>query len=77
MGLLCQNVQEKPVIMIVVSDDLIKDRGLKAGELTRAIADKLGFRGGGKPHMAQVGVPNISDFSKIENFVKASLESLV
>ena len=38
-----------------VSDDLIAE-GIRADALVRGVAEKVGGKGGGRPHMAQAGV---------------------
>ena len=44
----------RPVIIGVVTDDLIK-RGLHAGDLVKAVAAVVGGSGGGRPNLAQAG----------------------
>jgi alanyl-tRNA synthetase len=44
-------------MLAVVTDDL-RDRGLRADAIIREVAAVAGGRGGGKPHMAQAGVPD-------------------
>jgi alanyl-tRNA synthetase len=46
----------KTTLLVVVTDDL-KDRGVRADALVREIAAVAGGKGGGKPHMAQAGIP--------------------
>ncbi len=48
-------VGERPMLMAVVTDDMI-GRGVRADALVREVAAIAGGRGGGKPHMAQAGV---------------------
>ena len=48
-------VQGKVSFIVVVTDDLIKERALKAGDLVKGVAQLAGGSGGGKPHMAQAG----------------------
>ncbi len=38
-----------------VTDDLIKEMGLKAGDLVREVAKVTGGGGGGRPHLATAG----------------------
>ncbi len=76
IALLCQDADSKPVVLLVVSDDLIQNKSVKAGDLTRQIADELGFRGGGKPHMAQVGIPSRGDFDKVVAVVRDAVARL-
>ena len=48
------NNNGKPLLMVVVSDDLVKG-GLHAGNIVREIAPVIGGGGGGRPNMAQAG----------------------
>jgi alanyl-tRNA synthetase len=77
VGVLCQNRSEKPVCLLIASDRVIKEKSVTAGDLAKRVSAELGFRGGGKPHMAQIGLPNMSEFSRLRDFVKASLESMI
>jgi alanyl-tRNA synthetase len=45
--------------LAVVSDDL-RARGVRADAIVRDVAALAGGRGGGKPHMAQAGIPDAS-----------------
>jgi len=47
--------EEKRALFAFVTDDLIH-RGIRADELVRAVASRVGGKGGGRPHMAQAGV---------------------
>jgi alanyl-tRNA synthetase len=47
----------KHALLSVVTDDL-RDRGVRADAIVRDVAAVAGGRGGGKPHMAQAGVPD-------------------
>jgi alanyl-tRNA synthetase len=47
----------KNSLLAVVTDD-VRDRGLRADAIIREVAAVAGGRGGGKPHMAQAGVPD-------------------
>ena len=47
----------KTTLLVVVTDDLT-DRGVRADALVREIAAVAGGKGGGKPHMAQAGIPD-------------------
>jgi alanyl-tRNA synthetase len=47
----------KGTLLVVATDDA-RDRGARADVLVRETAAVIGGRGGGKPHMAQAGVPD-------------------
>ncbi len=53
---------EKPAFVIGVREDLVKAKGLKAGELAKAVGAACGGGGGGREIQAQAGA---SDASKI------------
>jgi alanyl-tRNA synthetase len=55
VGVLGAVLEGKVAFIAVVTDDLIKSRGLKAGDLVKAVAAVAGGSGGGKPHLAQAG----------------------
>jgi alanyl-tRNA synthetase len=58
----------KATVLVVVTDDL-KERGIRADNLVREIAKAAGGRGGGKAHMAQAGIP---DVSQLEDAVRGA-----
>jgi alanyl-tRNA synthetase len=47
----------KNSLLGIVTDDL-RDKGLRADALIKDVAAVAGGRGGGKPHMAQAGIPD-------------------
>jgi alanyl-tRNA synthetase len=47
----------KATVLAVVGDGL-RDRGIRADDVVRRVAAAAGGRGGGKPHMAQAGIPD-------------------
>ncbi|HEV7994475.1 MAG TPA: alanine--tRNA ligase [Gemmatimonadaceae bacterium] len=58
VGLLAARLEDgKGSLLVVVTDDL-RARGVRADTIVRDVAALAGGRGGGKPHMAQAGVPD-------------------
>ena len=58
VGVLAATFEDgKSALLVVVTDDL-RERGVRADALIKDIAAAAGGRGGGKPHMAQAGVPD-------------------
>ena len=55
--------QEKPMLSIMMSDDLVKDHGLNAGQMVREAAKLIQGGGGGQPHYAQAGGKNTDGLS--------------
>jgi len=47
----------KSTLLAVVTDD-VRDRGVRADAVIKELAAVAGGRGGGKPHMAQAGIPD-------------------
>lgn len=54
--------EEKPMLNVCISEDLVKDHGLNAGQLVREAA-KLIQGGGGQPHFASAGGKNADGIS--------------
>jgi alanyl-tRNA synthetase len=62
VGVLAASFEDgKNALLVVVTDDL-RERGVRADALIKDIAAAAGGRGGGKPHMAQAGIPDASRF---------------
>ena len=57
-----------------MSDDLIKTKNLKAGDLVREVAKVAGGGGGGKPHLATAGGKDISKFEEAMDRIADLLE---
>ena len=53
---------DKINFLCVVTDDLIKQKRLKAGEIVKEVAAIAGGSGGGKPHMALAGAKDLDKF---------------
>ena len=60
VGLLAARLEDgKGSLLAVVTDDL-RERGIRADAIVREVAAVAGGKGGGKPHMAQAGIPDAS-----------------
>ena len=55
--------QDKPQLTIMMSDDMVSDHGLNAGQLVREAAKLIQGGGGGQPHFAQAGGKNADGLS--------------
>jgi alanyl-tRNA synthetase len=64
IGTLISEIDGKASILSVVTDDLIKEKKLNAGQIVGELAKLVEGKGGGRPHLATAGGKNIS---KIED----------
>ena len=53
----------KPMLNVMLSDDMVKNHGLNAGQLVREAAKLMQGGGGGQPHFAQAGGKNVDGLS--------------
>ena len=54
---------QKPQLTIMMSDDMVADHGLNAGQMVREAAKLIQGGGGGQPHFAQAGGKNVDGLS--------------
>ena len=55
--------QNKPLLTVIFSDDMVSEHGLNAGKIIREAAKLIQGGGGGQPHYAQAGGKNIDGVS--------------
>jgi len=60
IGVLGSVIGGKASLCVVITDDLIKSKDLKAGEIVKRIAPLINGSGGGKAHLAQAGGKSIN-----------------
>jgi alanyl-tRNA synthetase len=77
VGLLAARLAEgKGALLAVVTDDL-RQRGVRADSIVRDVAAIAGGRGGGKPHMAQAGIPDATQIDLALAEAPRLIEALV
>ena len=69
--MLFASFEERPVCIVVVTDEAISGNSLHAGRLAKDVAAFIGGGGGGKAHMAQAGG---KDASRIDEAVEQAPE---
>ena len=63
LGVIGSRFQGKPQLTIMMSDDLVKNHGLNAGQMVREAAKLIQGGGGGQPHYAQAGGKDVEGLS--------------
>jgi alanyl-tRNA synthetase len=66
----------RTVLLVVVTDDL-RERGLRADTIVREMAALGGGKGGGKPHMAQAGIPDSAAVRKVLDGAAGILDRII
>jgi alanyl-tRNA synthetase len=59
----------KATLLVTVTADLVDSKKLHAGNLVKTIALAVGGRGGGRPNMAQAGLPDSGALQKALDMV--------
>jgi len=68
-------LNEKPMIVCAVSDDLTKL--VKAGDVVREVGKQMGGGGGGKPHLATAGGKDVDSLESALKYGKQFIKSKV
>ena len=55
--------EDKPLLTVMATDDLVKDHGFNAGKVIREAAKLIQGGGGGQPHFATAGGKNVDGLS--------------
>jgi alanyl-tRNA synthetase len=77
VGLLGADIDGKVALVCVVTDDLLKSSGLKAGTIVGNIAARVGGAGGGRPHMATAGGKDVAELDNALRAVPDVVRSLL
>lgn len=71
---LAANIQDKPQIAVMISDNLVADKNLNAGNLVRELAKEIKGGGGGQSFYATAGG---KDVAGLDNVVKIAREKTI
>lgn len=67
---LLADIDNKPSISIMISDNLIKEKGFNAGQLIREWAKEVKGGGGGQPFFAQAGGADVSGLPRVKELAE-------
>jgi alanyl-tRNA synthetase len=62
---LAANIEGKPQIAVMISDNLVKDKNLHAGNIVKELAREIKGGGGGQPFYATAGGTDISGLDRV------------
>jgi alanyl-tRNA synthetase len=77
IGVLAGIVDGKIVFVATVTDDLIKSKGIKAGEVVKQVSKVAGGTGGGKPHLAQGGAKDLKSLDQALHSLPEIIERMI
>jgi alanyl-tRNA synthetase len=77
IGVLGCMIDEKINFICVVTDDLIKNKKLNAGQIVKEVARITGGSGGGRPHMALAGGKDVNRLEEALNSVLSIVKSML
>jgi len=77
VGVLAGILDEKIMFVAVVTDDLIKSKGIKAGDIVKEISQLAGGTGGGKPHLAQGGGKDVGKLKEALDSLPGIVKKLI
>ncbi len=61
---LATNIDDKPLLTVIVADNLVKEKGLHAGNMVKQLAKEIDGGGGGQPFYATAGGKNAGGLEK-------------
>jgi len=71
VGVLASVINDKINFICVVTDDLIKNNKLNAGDIVKQVAAEVGGSGGGRPHMALAGGKEVQKIDAVLDQVES------
>ena len=77
IGVLATTFEDGKAAMVATVTDDVRARGVAADAVVKALATLGGGRGGGKPHMAQAGLPSIDAITIVLGAVEGVVATLV
>ncbi len=73
---LAAEIEDKPQIAVMISDNLVADRKLNAGNIVRELAKEINGGGGGQPFYATAGGKDIQGLSRVVARAKSMISEI-
>ena len=70
-GIIASNIDDKPMITVFASDDIVKDKGVNCSQIVRDLSKNIQGGGGGQPFFATAGGKDLSGLDKVLEDAKA------
>lgn len=70
-------IDNKPLLTVVVSESLFKDKGLHAGQIIKELSKEIDGGGGGQPFYATAGGKNVAGIQNAIHLAQSILESKI
>ncbi|MFT7151157.1 MAG: alanyl-tRNA synthetase, partial [Nonlabens sp.] len=65
VAVLAADIDGKPQVAVIIAENLVKDKGLNAGQMVRELAKEIKGGGGGQPFFATAGGKDLSGLDQV------------
>lgn len=76
LGIFASNIEDKPMITVFATDDIVKDKGINCSNLVRTLAKNIQGGGGGQPFFATAGGKDLGGLDAVLVEAKNLVEGL-
>ncbi|WP_143960663.1 alanine--tRNA ligase [Litoribacter populi] len=76
VAVLAADIQGKPQVAVIIDEELVKDKGLNAGQIVRDLAKEIQGGGGGQPFFATAGGKKIEGLPAVVEKAKSLFANL-
>ena len=75
--ILAAEIDQKPMIAVMIADNLVKEKGLDAGKIVRELAKNIQGGGGGQPFFATAGGKNLAGLPQVVETAKSMIKEIL
>ncbi|MFC2186011.1 alanine--tRNA ligase [Fulvivirgaceae bacterium LMO-SS25] len=77
MLILAAEIDKKPMIAVMIADNLVTEKGLDAGKMVRELAKNIQGGGGGQPFFATAGGKNLAGLPKVIEAAQSMIKEIL